>query len=75
MRSRGMKMLDEICYLSQIGAITKEERIEYADIITLAMHNDRFFSVLKRKLLEKANESGSELFSKAFFDAVETLDT
>lgn len=74
MKSLGLKMLDEICYLSQMSAITQDERNEYANIIALAMTNTRFFEILRNKLLQKLKDPDFEQYYDLFSQAIETLD-
>lgn len=54
MKSLGIKLLDEICYLAQRQIITRDERIEYANLISLAMGNyPNSYGILKDKLRAK----------------------
>lgn len=56
MKATGMKLLDMICYLEQLSVISSDERIEYANLIGLAMRPgyEHYFTLLKNKLKQKA---------------------
>lgn len=55
MKSLGIRLIDEVCYLDQLGVITHDERVEYANLIGLSMRPgyDHYIGLLKEKLKQK----------------------
>jgi len=56
MKSLGIRLLDEVCYLDQLGIITHDERIEFANLIGLSMRSgyNHYIELLRGKLKQKA---------------------
>lgn len=56
MKSLGIRLADEVCYLNQLGVITNDERVEYANLIGLSMRPgyDHYIGLLQEKLKQKA---------------------
>lgn len=54
-KSLAMKLLDHIMYLNRIGAISRQERIEFGNLINMAMvpGNERYYNMIHRKLSSK----------------------
>lgn len=59
MRALCLTLLDRIMYLAQLGLITREERVEYANLVRQSIGNDPgdAISTLHEKLKAKAFES------------------
>lgn len=59
MRALCLTLLDRIMYLAQLGLITREERIEYANLVRQSISNEPgdAISTLHEKLKTKAFES------------------
>lgn len=55
MKSLGIRLVDEVCYLNQLGVITNDERIEYANLIGLSMRPgyNQYIELLREKLKQK----------------------
>lgn len=59
MKALGLRLLDQICYLEQLNVLRHDERVEYANLVGLAMTPgyEHYFGILRGKLEEKANAS------------------
>lgn len=56
MKALGVKLIENISILYGMDVLTPDERIEYAELIKLAMVRHAFYGVLKEKLQAKLDE-------------------
>lgn len=73
MKALCLALLDHIMYLAQLGLITREERIEYANLIRRSISDDPgdAISTLHEKLKIKAFESTQ---SDELYDVVHLIE-
>lgn len=74
MKALGITMMDRVTYLENIGAITSDERKEYAGILQVAIQqrSTRFYNVLENKLRAKCKDSPS-IYDDAFYEAIAAI--
>ncbi len=77
MKALGMKLLDRVLYMSQIGLITPEERVEYARIIQGGMlpNHNGLYRILRDKLTDKCDNAATQGDEQRYlYDTISLID-